>query len=483
MFLPTTSSARRAKACICVVLSLGLLTAASPSTPAKTAAKTATSAFGPKEQPLGRPYADWLSRWGTWAFGGPSATNPLLHLDQCNSWVQPEPDRVFFLGAGGPGKAATTCKVPTGVAIAVTPGGLFSWDKPENVQRIMTEIAGFANSVRKPKLVIDAKTVDVTKYLVETPLLTTEIQAEEFGPNLGTVSFKSKGWMLVLRALPDGQHKIVISDELAKLDDKGQPILVKGKRAWDLAQVTFTLDVGGAPVAAAPPTTTTPTAAPPTTTPPTTVATSSTTVAVATTVPVTTAAAVIPEKGFNGQKVALPAGMYRQRVGASIITLNIPAGWSTYQSIARSLLFTDNDNLSIVDNPPVQTDASAQPPTPIQFTTFPADFAGYLRGYPEVNVISTTSVTVGGVAAQRVEFEVKTRLPNAKGVLFYMHSPLPTGSLAFELGVETGPTASNEVVYIVPQANGTPLVIDAYVNKSKSVDEYVNKVVQSITPA
>jgi hypothetical protein len=268
---------------------IGLLTAATftgTMLPSTVSAKATAPAFGPKESPLGRPYVDWLAEWGKWAFGGPSATNPLLNLPACNSWSQPEPAKAFYLSAGGAGKAAVTCSVPIGVPIAITPGGVFSWRKLGEEAIVNSEIAKFAGIVRRPKLKVDGVSVDAAKYLVETPIGTTTIEAPEFGPILGNVLFKSKGWMLVLKGFRAGTHTVVISDDVTNADESGTPILTNGKQTWQLSQVTFTLNVG-APIP--PPPAPAPAAASPATAPasPTTLATA-TTVAATTTTPTPT---------------------------------------------------------------------------------------------------------------------------------------------------------------------------------------------------
>jgi hypothetical protein len=218
-------------------------------------AKAVAPAFGRSEQPLGRTYSTWLGDWAKWAFGGPAATNPLLSLQACDQWVQPEPSTVWFLSANGPGTASVTCSVPAGVPIALSPGGIFDWQTPGDEARLTEYMKTFPSSVRKPTLSVDGIKVDASKYLVTSPVLTTKIVAPEFGPKAGPdkgdVVMQARGWMLVLKGLKAGRHKMVISDELADVDDAGNPVLVNGKQKWSLSRVNYTLNVGNGPAAVA----------------------------------------------------------------------------------------------------------------------------------------------------------------------------------------------------------------------------------------
>jgi hypothetical protein len=235
-----------------LAVSIGAI--ATGATPAQAKASTAAPAFGPKEAPLGKSYANWLGDWTKWAFGGPATNNPLLALQACDTWTQPDPTKVWFLSANGPGAADVTCSVPANVPIAITPGGIFDWKKPGEEAKLVDYMKTFPTSVRKPTLSVDGVKVDATKYLVTTDILTTKVVAPEFGPNTGPddVIIKAKGWMLVLKGLAAGPHKITISDEVSNLDDNGQPILVKGKPSWSLSKVNYTLNVGTGPAQVAP---------------------------------------------------------------------------------------------------------------------------------------------------------------------------------------------------------------------------------------
>lgn len=251
---PINQRSWRSVAVVATVAAATLTIGSFAATTQPALAKAAPPAFGPKEAPLGRTYSGWLAEWGKWAFAGPAATNPLLALQACDTWVQPDPGNVWFLSAGGPGSFAVTCSVPTGIPIAVTPGGTFGWDLPGKEARVAEYLKTFATSVRKPTLSVDGVKVDASKYLVTTQMLKTKIIASEFGPNsgpdVGEVSFQAKGWMLVLKGLKAGRHSVVISDELAKVDDQGNPVLVNGKASWEISRVTFTLNVGAGPAAA-----------------------------------------------------------------------------------------------------------------------------------------------------------------------------------------------------------------------------------------
>jgi hypothetical protein len=162
-----------------------LSTIATNAPPAQAKASKAAPVFGPKEAPLGKSYANWLGDWTKWAFSGPAANNPLLALQACDTWTQPDPTRVWFLSANGPGVADVTCSVPANLPIAITPGGVFDWKKPGEEVKLNEYMKTFPTSVRKPTLTVDGVKVDATKHLVTTDILTTKVVAPEFGPNTG----------------------------------------------------------------------------------------------------------------------------------------------------------------------------------------------------------------------------------------------------------------------------------------------------------
>ncbi len=267
-------SASRRISIATMAATVAALAASAGIVPIAAQAKSASPAYGPKEAPIGQSYATWMGEWAQWAFGGPSATNPLLNLQACNTWLQPDPAKVWFLSANGPGTASVTCSVPSDLPIAITPGGIFDWKKPGEEAKLAEFLKTFPDSVRKPTLSVDGIKVDASKYLVTSPILTMKIVAPEFGPSAGPdaseVVMQAKGWMLVLKGLPAGQHKVSISDQLSNLDDNGVAILKNGKPTWLLSKVNYTLNVGARPVVAVATPTTTIAAPPAATTPPAT---------------------------------------------------------------------------------------------------------------------------------------------------------------------------------------------------------------------
>jgi hypothetical protein len=258
---PTRFSRTRLLGAAISLASVGV--AALPALP--TEAKVASLAFGPKESPLAKPYAGWLQDWTKWAFGGPTATNPLLNFKACDTFIQPDPTRVWFLHAASGGNAETTCSVPAGLPILVSPGGTAFWEKPEDAAKLPAKIANFKQEVSSPRLKVDNVVVNAKAYLAQTPDFAGKVEAPEFGPVQGDVTFRSKGWVVMLKPLPVGAHTVEASVLLRKLDDKGEPVSQNGKPVWDPATVTFNLNVGAGPAAA--PTTT---VAPATTIAPTT---------------------------------------------------------------------------------------------------------------------------------------------------------------------------------------------------------------------
>jgi hypothetical protein len=224
-------------------------------------AKGPLLAYGPKESPLGKPYAGWLQDWTKWAFGGPTATNPLLNFKACDTFIQPDPSRVWFLHAASGGKAETTCSVPAGLPILVSPGGTAFWEKPEDAAKLPAKIANFKQEVSNPRLKVDNVVVNAKTYLTQTPDFAGRVEAPEFGPVQGDVTFRSKGWVVMLKPLPAGPHTVEAFVLLRKFDDKGEPVTQNGKPIWDPAVVTFNLNVGAGP-APAPSTTAAPAPAP-----------------------------------------------------------------------------------------------------------------------------------------------------------------------------------------------------------------------------
>jgi hypothetical protein len=260
---PTRSSRKRLLGVVVSVAAVGFATLPASS----TEAKVASPAFGPKESPLGKPYAGWLQDWAKWAFGGPTATNPLLNFKACDTFIQPDPTRVWFLHAASGGKAEATCSVPAGLPILVSPGGTAFWEKPEDAAKLPAKIANFKQEVSSPRLKVDNVVVNAKAYLTQTPDFAGKIEAPEFGPVQGDVTFRSKAWVVMLKPLSAGAHIVEASVLLRKLDDKGEPVSQNGKPVWDPAIVTFNLNVGTGPAPSPTPTTAPATTIAPTTAP------------------------------------------------------------------------------------------------------------------------------------------------------------------------------------------------------------------------
>ena len=290
-------SRRIPRACLAAATVAAIVSTVGPiATPAN--AKTPTLAFGPKESPLGRAYANWLGAWAKWAFSGPAETSPILSLQNCDQWQQPEPTTTWFLSANGPGTADVTCSVPANLPIALTAGGIYDWQAPGDEAKLTANMKLFPKVVRKPTLSVDGVKVDATKYAVTSPVLSMNLVAPEFGPAAGpdkpAVILQARSWMLVLKGLKPGIHKVVISDE-GSLDENGQPLIVNGKQKWIFSSVNYTLNVGSGPAqTTVPPTTVPRTTVPPTTVPPTTAPT--------TTLAAAPAAKVLFEDDFNDPK-------------------------------------------------------------------------------------------------------------------------------------------------------------------------------------
>jgi hypothetical protein len=445
------------------LLTGSIATIVSPAANAKTTSTKVSPAFGPKEAPLGKSYATWLGDWTKWAFGGPAANNPLLALQGCDAWTQPDPANVWFLSANGPGTADVTCSVPANRPIAITPGGIFDWKKPGEEAKLNEYMKTFPSSVRKPTLTVDGVKVDATKYLVTTPILTTKVVATEFGPNTGPddVIIKAKGWMLVLKGLAAGQHSVTISDDVSNLDENGQPVLVKGKPSWSLSKVNYTLNVGNgpAPVAA-------PAAAP-------------------VPAPATPAAALTPT---NGLKIGTPvtAGTYDAKVGKYTVRLAIPANTTTDLVDPESVMFSNSKTwqLAIFSDPQAFTDplfdernfsAQLRP-----FYDSAAAFETFLRAYPIVDLRKVSDYTIGNYTFKRFDWGLREAPKNKTGDFNVTIPHIGTGFIPFAAYFDAKSPAS-EATYVLWAANQKPLVVYVSVVKGEDPDAVLKSVVTSLT--
>ncbi len=453
-------------------LAISLGTVATNATPAQAKAGV-SPAFGAKEAPLGKSYANWLGDWTKWAFGGPAANNPLLALQGCDAWTQPDPTRVWFLSANGPGVADVTCSVPAKLPIAITPGGIFDWKKPGEEAKLNEYMKTFPTSVRKPTLSVDGVKVDATKYLVTTDILTTKVTAPEFGPITGpdNVVIKAKGWMIVLKALPAGAHRVTISDELSNLDDNGQPVLVKGKPSWSLSKVNYTLNVGTGPAPAA----ATPVAATPT---------PAATTPAAPAAPATPAQALTPT---NGLKIGTPvtAGTYDAKVGKYTARIVIPANTTTDLVDPESVMFTNakTRQIAIFSDPQTfadplfdQKDFSAQLKP---FFTSAAAFETFLRSYPIVDVRGISDSTIAGVTLKRFDWGLRESPKNKTGDFNVTVPHIGTGFIPFAAYFDAK-TPTTEVTYVLWAADRKPLVVYVSVPKGEDADAFLKSVVTSI---
>jgi hypothetical protein len=444
-------------------LAVSLGTIATSAAPAQAKATTATPAFGPKEAPLGKSYANWLGDWTKWAFSESAANNPLLALQACDTWVQPDPTKVWFLSANGPGAADVTCAVPTNLPIAITPGGIFDWKNPGEEAKLVEYMKTFPTSVRKPTLSVDGVKVDATKYLVTTDILTTKVVAPEFGPNTGPndVVIKAKGWMLVLKGLPAGPHKVTISDELSNLDDNGQPVLVKGKPSWIVSKVNYTLNVGTGPAPAA-------SAAAP-----------------APTTPATPALVLTPT---NGLKIgtAVAAGTYDAKVGKYTARILIPANTTTDLVDPESVMFTNNKNrqLAIFSDPQTfadplfdQKDFSGQLKP---FFASAAAFETFLRSYPIVDLRGVSDYTVAGIAVKRFDWGLREAPKNRTGDFNVTIPHIGSGFIPFAAYFDAK-TPTTEVTYVLWAADRKPLVFYVSVPKGEDADAFLKSMVTSIS--
>jgi hypothetical protein len=442
-----------------LAVSIGAI--ATTATPAQAKASTATPAFGPKESPLGKSYANWLGDWTKWAFGGAAANNPLLALQGCDAWTQPDPTRVWFLSANGPGAADVTCAVPANLPIAITPGGIFDWKKPGEEAKLSEYMKTFPTSVRKPTPSVDGVKVDATKCLVTTDILTTKVVAPEFGPNAGPdeVIIKAKGWMLVLKGLPVGPHKVTISDELSNLDDNGQPVLVKGKPSWIVSKVNYTLNVGTGPAAAAP--------APVATTPP------------------TPALALTPT---NGLKIgtAVSPGTYDAKVGKYTVRIVISANTTTDLVDPESVMFTNNKSrqLAIFSDPQTfadplfdQKDFSGQLKP---FFANAAAFETFLRSYPIVDLRGVSDFSFAGIAVKRFDWGLKEAPKNKTGDFNVTVPHVVSGFIPFAAYFDAK-TPTSEVTYVLWAADRKPLVVYVSVPKGEDADAYLKSMVTSLS--
>ncbi len=197
-----------------------------------SAAKPATRGILPANaRPLGFSLVEIGTAFNHWAFATPADTNPLLAV-RCEP--SPLDPRIWFLPVSLGDESETTCEVPRGAFLVLTPGGwecssiepepFFGADE-EELQECVDD--GF-DLLSYVEVTFNGKTTtDLDAYVVTTEVDTLPAN-NLLGPDAGLTL--DKGYYLIINPLSPGTHTLRAYDEFESLDFK--------------AGITYTIIVG-----------------------------------------------------------------------------------------------------------------------------------------------------------------------------------------------------------------------------------------------
>jgi hypothetical protein len=179
----------------------------------------------------GQGLTDLATAWVLWAFGSAAEVNPLLDGRCERSPVDP---RIWFLPASLGGESESTCKVPPGTFLVITPGSLECsnlepepfYGADESELRVCAD-DGF-DLLTYAEVTLDGTSVtNLDDYVLTTNLLTlppNNLISPESGISI------DKGYFLVIPPLSRGTHTLRLYDEFESFDFH--------------AGITFTIVVG-----------------------------------------------------------------------------------------------------------------------------------------------------------------------------------------------------------------------------------------------
>lgn len=187
--------------------------------PATQAAPPAIRGFLPANaRPHGLSLVDIATAYNQWLYGSPAETSPALAV-RCEQ--SPIDSKIWFLPVSLGGEWQTTCEVPPGSFLVLTPGG---WEcssiEPEpffgsNEAELRECVdAGFAE-LSYVEVTFNGRTITNLDDYVVTSRLDTLPPNNLLSPESGLTM--DKGYFLVLHPLSRGTHTLRAYDEFGSL--------------------------------------------------------------------------------------------------------------------------------------------------------------------------------------------------------------------------------------------------------------------------
>jgi hypothetical protein len=209
---------RRVFLTIVVVLAVASGIAATASADAQRGNPNPGIVFRPGSHPFGLSYHEWAADWLEWILETPTADNPLSHPEKCGPG---ESRKAWFLPGSILGPIETTCTVPAGKGILVSPAGALCspavGDPPDNLVAPCIELARQFTIVR---VTLDGRDLRKEKrYLVASRIVHVRIPAANpFGLPAQETPAVVVGEFLMFRPLRPGEHTITLFGQMPGSD-------------------------------------------------------------------------------------------------------------------------------------------------------------------------------------------------------------------------------------------------------------------------
>jgi hypothetical protein len=166
----------------------------------------------------GHSLVDLASAYTLWAFGTSAEVNPIVHARCERSPIDPN---IWFLPVSAGGESVTTCQVPPGAFLVVTPGFIeCSTIEPEPFfgadEIALAEcVDGWFDLLNRADVILDGRQVErLDEYALTTNAVTlppNNLISTESGLSL------SKGYFLMIAPLSRGEHTLRLYDEFESL--------------------------------------------------------------------------------------------------------------------------------------------------------------------------------------------------------------------------------------------------------------------------
>jgi hypothetical protein len=195
------------------------------------AAGDADLVYGPNAHPHGASYPAWTRRFARFLFEPPVAESPLANP---NCDLARERGGVLLLPVAVDVGLRTHCRVEEGTDLLISPGGSFyiidnGATRQEAVQFVNDEIARFHGV----KAVIDGERIPHINRFLTSSWINLHLGDDNlFGDPAGTYPMFLKGWILIVKGLDAGRHKITIAD-----------VFPTGPNSEQASDITFIINV------------------------------------------------------------------------------------------------------------------------------------------------------------------------------------------------------------------------------------------------